>query len=1109
MASLEPGVGMSPIPGGREVMGDLVPGAEGHGVFELTVLGRPALLRKGEPQPPGTQKALALACYLGAVGEPVSREQLAALFWPDSDPSRARRSLRGELARLRSALSAAAFDGSRLQIWLDPSVVGVDVRLFRVLAAQGHDTEAVRLYRGPLCDGLNVRDAEPFEEWLRAERDALEITYLQSLRRLIVAERARGNASAALDWSRRAIRSQPLNEDFYALAMEAAEDLDDRAAVLGIYRELKTVLRNELGISPGAEASAAARRAAQQQPERARPVQAASGDHAFIGHARESAILWECQRRAGNGAGSLVFIHGPAGVGKTRLVREFAAGQRAVWCRAQRPVSKVAYYPIAAGLREYLSLWGVPAVNEVWLKEAARVCPELSRAAQNTSLGAPEDKVRLVDGLAATLTGAAGRGGVLIFDDIQWADADTVAVLGDLVQGLPRLPLMIVVIARSALDHVSGEVSDIIAAAARYERLTDMTIGDLSETELTALIQGFLAGAGSPDTSEWLEEFAHLVYEVLGGNPFYAIECTRLTLDGMGGLTMDALSAARFGVPDVVRARLAGLPRHLRHLTDAAATSGEPIDPDVLTRMLDIGPWELADHLDDLVARRILVSRRGVVRFAHDLLAEVIYESLPSAKRQLLHERAARALSSAYALNLDGVSGQIAAHFEAAAKDQEAIPHHERAAEAARRAHAHQMAIHHYQRLRTLLPQEQQVPLLLRLGELLSYGTTAGAEEIYREALQMAMLQGDGRAQAQCFFALGVLSRRRADLSRSKHALSEALRRFEVYGDLEGVEKSLEAMTYAYIQQGDLAAAKSSARKAAEIARETGRLPNLGRATLSLGVAHLYGGEYTRALESFEHARDVAQSTGDDLAQAEALRYLSAVYGADGRLGTPGQAWMAGERAIEICASVGHRTGLARAADGLGGAYLRQQDWPRAIDCYVTALHLTNTFGYAWGFDAMVYRVGYALLLAGNNEHAEHVLHQAVTLSRNLNAPYWLCRALMALSELSYQSGRTLQADSYATDALDLAKGLRHREYLSSAKSLLARGAPKTASAAKRQVPRDVRSPGAGNLHKNHHLADLAARLPDVPPALEIPVQGTDAVVVWLDQIVAHLLSGS
>lgn len=1108
MALPEPDRLNSPSPSGREETAGPATSAASHVVFELTALGRPALLHNGEPRAPGTQKALALACYLGAVGEPVSREQLAALFWPDSDPSRARRSLRGELARLRSVLSPGAIDGSRLQIWLDPSAVGIDVQRFRALVTERCDREAVELYRGPFCDGLNLRDAELFEDWLRAERDALEITYLQSLRRLIVAERARGNAAAALDWSRRAIRSQPLNEDFYALAMEAAADLDDRAGALGIYRELKTVLHYEFGIGPGAEARAVATRAA-QQPESMRFAQAAGGEpHAFVGHARECAILRDCQRRASGGSGSVVFIHGPAGVGKTRLVREFVGTQRTIWCRAQRPVSKVAYYPIAAGLREHLSRWGVPAVNEVWLKEAARVCPELSRAPQNTSLGAPEDKVRLVDGLAAALTGAVGRGGVLIVDDIEWADADTVAVLASLVQDLPRLPLVVVVIARNELEHVSGEVRDVVATAARYERLTDMMVGDLSKAELTALIQGCLADAGSRETSEWLGEFTHLVYEVLGGNPFYAIECTRLSLDGMGELAMDPLSAARFGVPDVVRARVAGLPQDLRQLTNATATIGEPIDPDVLARMLDIDPWELADHLDDLVARRILVSRRGIVRFAHNLLAEVIYESLAPAKRQLLHERAARALIGAHALNLDEVSGQIAAHFEASGRDQEAIPYHERAAEAARRAHAHRMAIHHYQRLRTLLPQEQQVPLLLRLGEVLSYGTTAEAEEIYRAALQMAMLQGDGRAQAQCLLALGVLSRRRADLSGSKHALSEALRRFQVYSDLEGVEKSLEAMTYAYIQQGDLAAAKSSARKAAEIASDTGRLVNLGHAMLSLGVAHLYGGKYARALESFQRARDIAKDTGDDLAMAEALRYVSAVYGADGRLGTPDEAWTAGERAIEICASVGHRTGLARAADGLGGAYLRQEDWPRALNCYVAALHLKNTFGYAWGFDAMVYRVGYTLLLSGEKKEAEHVLRQAMALAQNLNAPYWLCRTLIALSEASHESGNTADARGHATDALELAKGLQHHEYISTAKSLLAYGGVRTASARKSTAHQGISGQIPRIIHKNPHLSGRD-RLPDLPSALEIPVQGTEQVLLWLDQIVSPLLSES
>lgn len=1069
---------------------------------ELRVLGRPTLLRAGVPQALGTVKSLALLCYLATYGESAARNELSALLWPDSDEERARRSLRGELARLRSALPEGAIAGSRLEIGLDSSAIDVDVQRFRSLVAEERDGEAARLFRGPFCEGLTVRAAEPFDDWLRGERHMLETAYIQVLRRLIRKERAEGDLNAALDWSRRGIAFQPLNEHFYVQAMEVAEALRDRPTVLKIYRELHRVLQTELGIGPGAEARAVARRVPEQDSPEPVPGTVSApihGDPAeFVGHLTELDLLRGRGQQAMRGVGSAVFVHGPAGVGKTRLVHEVLGGHRVVWCRSQRSTSKVAYFPIAAGMREYLAKWGVPAVKEVWLREAGRVCPELSRAGNNTSLGAPEDKVRLTEGLAATLVGAVGRGGMLVFDQIESADADTIAVLGDLIQGLSRLPVVVVVIARSELSALSSEITDMMTAASRAVHLTDLPVGDLSGAELRALVRGCLGASGREiDPSGWLDEFADLIYEVFGGNPFSAIECTRVTFDASGEVPADPWSAIRSGIPEMVRARIAALPKPHRLLTEAAATVGDPLAPDLLSRMLQIGPWEIADALDELVAKRILVSHRRAIRFMHHLVAEVIYDSLAPAKREMLHERAAQALISANSLNLDPVSGQIAAHFEAAGQDKAAIPYHERAAETARRAHAHNMAIYHYQRLRELMPREKQVPLLLRLGEALSYSTTVDAEAIYREALQLATLQGVGSEQAQCYFALGVLSRRRADLSGSRHALSEALRRFQIYGDVEGVEQTLEALTYAHIQEGKLSAAITSAMRAAKIARETGRLANLGGAQLSLGIAYLYGGDYVTALESFERARDIGLDTGDELAQAEALRYLSAVYGSDGRLGTPEQAWAPAERAIEICAGVGHRMGLARAADGMGGAYLVQGDWARALDCYVAGLNLKNTFGYAWGFDAMVYRVGYTLLQAGEVNSAGHVLHQAMSLSRNLNAPYWLCRTLMALAELSLKSDESELAVNYAAEAWEIAKELQHHEYITAAKEIMTSSPDKPKSRVRRHEPQS----------RNPDMRHIP--LPDIPVILETPVRSPDAIVAWLDPIIDRLVTAA
>lgn len=1082
----------------------------------LLLLGPPLIVRNGSPHPPGTQKALALVGYLGIRGEPVAREQLATLLWAESGADQARRSLRGELARLRTVLPDGAIRATRLSIWLECSQLDVDVRRFRGFLAAGRDEDAVELYRGPLFEGLDVRNAGPFEDWLQSERHLLQTGYLDALRRLIVAGRGRGQSEGVLRWAWRALQCQPLAEDFYVHAMEAAEELGDRATILSIYQKLADVLRDELGIGPGTAARALARRASGAEGTRHRPApgRSAGRPRRYVGREQEQALLRECLHWGGTEGGSLVFVHGAAGAGKTRLLHEVFGRRFAVWCPAQRPVSTVAYYPIATGLREHLSRWGVPPVDDLWLREAARVCPELSRATPNPSLGAPEDKVRLIEGLSATLTGAAGRGGVLVFDDMQWADPDSVAVLEDLVQRLPHLHVAVVVVARDGYNLESNGVADVIATAARGGYLTEVLLEELPKGEVLELIRTYYAPIVARVPATWLEEFAAVVHEVLGGNPFYVIECARLALDGSEKLPSEPLVAVKSGIRDLIGTRLAALPPPLRQAADAGAVAGE-VSPDVLARMLETGPWELAERLDSLVARGVLATNHDGLRFAHDLVAEVIYESLPSAKRQLLHERAALALARAHAMDLDEVSGRIAAHFEAAGLAQSAIPHHERAAEAARRAHAHQTAIYHYQRLRALIPRDQQTPLLLQLGGILSYGSSREAEALYREALELARVQGDGHTQARCHFALGVLSRRRADLSGSREALTEALRRFRVYGDTEGVEQALEALTYAYIQQGELRSAAASATQAAEIARETGRIQNLGRATLSRGIAHLYGGEYERALRCFQSARGIAKDTADDLAEAEALRYLSAVYGIDGRVGTSEQAWAAAEQSIMICSRLGHRMGLARAADGAGGAYLLHGDWRRALQCYVAALHLKDRFGYAWGFDAVVYRVGYTLLLAGENDGARRALRHAEVLSRQLNAPYWLCRTLLAAAELALCSGDPDEGGRLAVAASDLAGRLQHQEFSSSAQALVDyadrvshQAGPLTRDGAYPQVGGRL-LPGSLGIDGRSAALGEGTRdvaLPDVPPVLEAPVSSAETVIEWLDDVVNRQL---
>jgi hypothetical protein len=148
---------------------------------------------------------------------------------------------------------------------------------------------------------------------------------------------------------------------------------------------------------------------------------------------------------------------------------------------------------------------------------------------------------------------------------------------------------------------------------------------------------------------------------------------------------------------------------------------------------------------------------------------------------------------------------------------------------------------------------------------------------------------------------------------------------------------------------------------------------------------------------------------------------------------------------------------LSRTADGAGGAYLLAGDWQPALDCYVGALHLTDTVGYVWGSDSLVYRVGYTLLLAGENGPAARALAHAETLSRKLNAPYWLCRTFLAERELAIRECNHQAAVSHASAAVNLARQLNHYELIVTATALLDRAAAGTGATTIRAAPPDRR----------------------------------------------------
>ena len=233
----------------------------------LCWLGHPRIELDATPVRLETRKTTALLAYLTLSDHAVSRERLAALFWPDFDQVRAPANLRRSLASLRATLPGEWLAAKRDSIQVLPSdALWVDVLQARQLVAgvkeHEHDGEevcpacrdrldqAAALFTGDFMEGFTLPDCPEFDDWQLAERDAIRSDQGWTLQRLARAQAAAGQWQEALKTSRRWVALDRLHEPAQALLIRQLAQSGQRSAALRQYEEFAELLRKELGAQP-------------------------------------------------------------------------------------------------------------------------------------------------------------------------------------------------------------------------------------------------------------------------------------------------------------------------------------------------------------------------------------------------------------------------------------------------------------------------------------------------------------------------------------------------------------------------------------------------------------------------------------------------------------------------------------------------------------------------------------------------------------------------------------------------------------------------------------------------------------------------------------------
>jgi predicted ATPase len=739
----------------------------------------------------------------------------------------------------------------------------------------------------------------------------------------------------------------PLAEAHHQALIRLHSRNHDRASALRAYHQCKQVLRRELGVDPDAATRELFEQVLRSEPlagARAELPPASAESHApMVGRRKEWEQLVECWRGAVRGGTLLALIQGEPGIGKSRLAEELYE-----WCshqdgavaraRCYSAYGRLAYAPIAGWLRSEPLNAACSHLAQAQLAELARVLPEI--LAENPAIQRPQplteswERRHFYAALNAAFAKARGPL-LLLIDDLQWCDPDSFEWLHSLFRGGTASRILVVGTVRPEETGRTHPLASLLSDLRQSGQVVELPLSPLTAEETAALAAQV---ANRPlDAAD-----SGALYRATKGNPLFVVESVRAA-DSSGAIATPPRIHA------VITARLAQLSAQAYELAGLASAIGQSFSLDLLAKATDWDDDSLSAALDELWQRRIIEGQgeaHGVAEydFTHDRLREVTYAELSPVRRRFLHRRIALALEELHGAALESVSGQLAAHYEAAGMAEPAIRHYVGAAAVARHRYADAEAAGLLRRALALclsFPESvrrdhQELELLATLGPVLvtTQGyTTSEVGELYERAL--------------------LLCRR-----------------------LEGTEHVFAVLSGAWVfhvVRGQLEISRELAQECLDLANQDGMAPVsvmghfiMGSCNFHLGRMESSKKHLDQALAAFSGGFHPALAlfAGPDIG-AFCRSYQSQVLW---QLGNAGEAAAKSEEALDAARQVSHPFSMAIALDYAAMLHVFHGEIEPARARAEEAAAVCRKHGFAYYLSVAEILAGWAMAMAGEGE---------------------------------------------------------------------------------------------------------------------------------------------
>lgn len=628
---------------------------------------------------------------------------------------------------------------------------------------------------------------------------------------------------------------------------------------------------------------------------------------------------------------------------------------------------------------------------------------------------------------------AASEPRVLIFDDLQWADDDTLSLLRELGTHLGGAAVVLIGCARPELlvrfaDWGAGDTDHL-----------RVDLRNLEPDHAELMLRNLLARVGTVP-----QEILDDAVEMTGGNPYFLEQLVRLflangTIDANSERwRIDPARAANTELPisieEAIEARVAALETPERDVLEKGAVFGNVFWTGAIVALTRLGeqPAMEADSVASIsdfdfsdggegVRRRIqhlvdeLVDRDYLLRldpedstiagdeelvFKHNLERELIAKSTEAARTRRYHRTAAQWLETKLGARSEEQLEFLAQLYERGGDRRRAANCYLAGADKARLRYAIDQAPELYRRGLAMLGDEDAVrrlEALHNLGDVLdTAGETDEALIRFSEMLRLAWLFDHKAKGGAAHGRLGRIYRRRGDYEQAIEHLRAANDLFQLAADRRGIAGTLDDIGKVEWLRGAYGEALELFRQALAIRRALGDRRSIALSLANIGRVHHDRGAFKAALSQFREALDLRRDIGDLAGVVQSLCDLGGVHAADANLEMALEMF---SEAQHIARQIGDKLAQASVLSRLGECKMAMGRGTDAVAHLEEATAISTELGDRVGLSDHCRRLAEVHVALGDPKAGEDCARRALAISEAVGSRVQAGNANRALAE--------------------------------------------------------------------------------------------------------------